>query len=403
MKFTRLLVILAGACSAIVVGRDGSPVWVIVRVLVVVALTHGTVVAVTRSGARRGGGAALGFGALVCGYGVGVAAPYLATEGWSVDGVVAAIAGLLGLVLVPLGAVRFVRSFGGWARLGAFAGVCAGLYLCLGLVSGVVGVFTVPRAELGRETPTDRRLSFESVRFRATDGVRLAGWFVPTQNGDVVVLLADASTTRSAVLDHAEVLARLGYGVLLFDPRGQGQSGGQAMALGWQAERDAAGAVEYLVARPDPPPGRVLVVGIETGGAAALGAVNIPGVCGAVADGITERVAADRGWLPHAHGVLGWFRLRGDSFRFALTSLLTGGSKPLSMRQGVATAAPRRALIIASMREPGAAEVAHYVEDASPRTVDVWVVPGAASGRVVDARQAEWIQRVGDFLADARC
>ena len=403
MRPTRLLVIVAGACSAVVVGRDGSLVWVIVRVLVVVALTHGTVVAISRGGARVGSGVTLGFGALVCAYGVGVVAPLLAQDGRSLDSVLALAAAGLGLVLVVVSAVRFVSTFGSWARLGALAGVCAGLYVVLGLVTTTVEVTNVPRAHLGAESPADRGIAFESVHFPASDGVRLAAWFVPPQNGAVVVLLADAATTRSAVLDDADVLAHLGYGVLLFDPRGQGESAGRAMALGWQAERDTAGALRYVSTRPEVAAGRVFVLGTKTGGAAALASVDQPRVCGVVAEDVTERVTADRGWLAHEEGVVGWFRWQAESFRFALAALLTGDPAPGSMRAGVVNAARHRALLIASRGDPGGVAVARYVAAASPRTVEVWVAPGTAAGRVVDARRAEWIQRVGDFLASATC
>ena len=47
---------------------------------------------------------------------------------------------------------------------------------------------------------------------------------------------------RSAVLDQAAVLARHGYGVLLYDARGMGRSGGRAMNFGWYGDRDLAAA-----------------------------------------------------------------------------------------------------------------------------------------------------------------
>ena len=42
------------------------------------------------------------------------------------------------------------------------------------------------------------------------------------------------------------MLARHGYGVLLFDRRGEGESEGDPNIFGWQGERDIHAAVAFL-------------------------------------------------------------------------------------------------------------------------------------------------------------
>ena len=42
-----------------------------------------------------------------------------------------------------------------------------------------------------------------------------------------------------------------GYGVLLFDRRGEGESEGDPNVFGWGGERDLLGAAAYLRSRPD--------------------------------------------------------------------------------------------------------------------------------------------------------
>ena len=46
------------------------------------------------------------------------------------------------------------------------------------------------------------------------------------------------------------MLARHGYGVLLFDRRGEGESDGEPNAFGWGGDRDVKAAVDFLQARP---------------------------------------------------------------------------------------------------------------------------------------------------------
>ena len=72
-------------------------------------------------------------------------------------------------------------------------------------------------------------LTASAVSIPTTDGVRLAGWYVPSTNDAAVVLRTapvrpgPTSSTRPAVLADA------GFGVLMVDARGHGESGGRAM------------------------------------------------------------------------------------------------------------------------------------------------------------------------------
>ena len=50
------------------------------------------------------------------------------------------------------------------------------------------------------------------------------------------------------------MLARHGYGVLVFDRRGEGQSDGDPNAFGWGGDRDVKAAVDYLQRAPTSTP-----------------------------------------------------------------------------------------------------------------------------------------------------
>ena len=65
--------------------------------------------------------------------------------------------------------------------------------------------------------------------------------------------------------------------------------------------------------------------------------------------------------------------------------------------------APRRVLLIAARRVTSEPHAADHFEGASPRTVDVWIAPGAGHTNALEARQSEWIARVTKFLDAARC
>jgi fermentation-respiration switch protein FrsA (DUF1100 family) len=136
----------------------------------------------------------------------------------------------------------------------------------------------VKAAELGRP--------HEDVVLRTSDGLALAGWYVPSRNGAAVLVVPG----RTGTLDHARMPVRRGYRVLLVDMRGQGESEGDPNALGWGSKRDVDAAVAYLRARPDVDGGRVGGLGPSVGGELLLetAAAN-EGLRAIVSDGDGER------------------------------------------------------------------------------------------------------------------
>ena len=81
----------------------------------------------------------------------------------------------------------------------------------------------VPRA-VGAPPSADYR----EVAFDASDGVHLSGWYRPTRNGATLLVLHGGGGDRTGAVAHAKLLARHGYGVLLYDARGRGQERGPA-------------------------------------------------------------------------------------------------------------------------------------------------------------------------------
>ena len=350
----------------------------------------------------RAGAGVLGL--VAAGIGGGIGLPYAAKVGVSVTTVVACALLGAGLALLVASAVVLAHGVHGWSRLGVVVAVVAVSYLILSTVGIAVAATNVPHVALGDTTPADYDLEYRDVTFPATDGVELQGWYVPSSNGDAVVVLHGAGSTRSAVLDHAAVLARAGYGVLLFDARGHGESDGRAMDFGWYGDRDVNGAVRFLAEQPDVGDGRILAVGLSMGGEEAIGAAATnPRICGVVAEGATGRTASDRGWLSSAYGVRGFGQEALDRLTYGFVDLLTPASPPTSLRHAVESMAPRRVLLIAARRVTSEPHAADHIDGGSPRTVDVWVAPGAGHTNALEARQSEWIDRVTNFLATAPC
>lgn len=344
---------------------------------------------------------AVGAGLLAAAVGLGLGPRHGAVEGPTTSAVLGWALLVVGLLGAGWGAVRLLRS----VRRRWWAPVLAALllttYLCSWTVGQAVAATHPPRPELGDRTPASVGLVHRDVTFPSADGVRLAGWYVPSRNGASVAVMHGAGSTRSAVLGHAAALAEDGFGVLLFDARGHGESAGSGMDFGWYGEADARGAVDFLVAQPDVATGRVGLVGLSMGGEEAIGAAGADERVGAVvAEGATHRVAADKGYLA-AYGVRGEVQQGIDHLTYAVVDLLTPAPEPSTLRDSVATATSRAQpthflLIAGGLVEPEELAVDH-VRGSSPH-VQTWTVPDAGHTGGLRTAGEEWQRRVTTFL-----
>jgi pimeloyl-ACP methyl ester carboxylesterase len=196
------------------------------------------------------------------------------------------------------------------------------------------------------------------------------------------------------------MLARHGYGVLLYDARGHGKSQGRAMDFGWYGDDDVWGAVSYLQSQSDVDPRRIAAVGLSMGGEQVIGAAAQDSRLRAVvAEGATGRTGADLEWLSDAYGARGWLtELWQGCLEYGLTDLLTEASPPTSLHDAAARAAPRRLLLITAGDVRAEQQAAAYIRSAAPESVDVWRVAGAGHTRGLQTSPRAWEERVLRFL-----
>ena len=163
---------------------------------------------------------------------------------------------------------------------------------------------TCPAPTLGDATPADYGLDYRDVTFPATRRRGAVGLVRAVDNGDAVDVVARRGFDSVGGARARRRAGRVGYGVLLFDARGHGDSDGRAMDFGWYGDRDIAGAVEFVAQQPDVgershPRGRH-VDGWRGGD--RRGWRPTRGCAAVVAEGATVESAADRGWLSNAYG-----------------------------------------------------------------------------------------------------
>ena len=393
------VIAVEGAILAVLVALDGSPVWRVARVLVVIAIT-GLAVWFTRWAVRaaRGGTAlVLGIAGTAVGAGVLIAQ---ATAGLGTAAVVAGIVLVTGIVLLTWGAVILVRVMPGWWRLLAIPAAVALLWFVLFPLAMAVFATNRPPGAPGSATPASYGLAYRNVAVRTADGVRLSAWYIPPRNGAAVLVLPGSGSTRTAVLPQAAVLARHGYGTLLLDGRGHGLSGAHAMDFGWWGDRDIAAAVWFLTRQPGVQPGKIAVLGESMGGEQALAAMGADRrIRAVVAEGATGMQLADHSWLPQ--DINGTLQRGMEWVQYTAAGLLSGAPRPMSIPDSLRAAGPRPALIIAAGSVADEPVAARWFQAASAATVQVWVVPRAGHTQGLATAPRAWETHVIHFLNTA--
>ena len=149
-----------------------------------------------------------------------------------------------------------------WRYLRRSLLVVAGIAVAYFIIVPLSFAYVVTHTARGFVPAADLGAAYEEVSFKTSDGLTLEGWYIPSKNRAAVI----AFPGRAGSQRPARMLARNGYGVLLFDRRGEGESDGDPNIFGWKGERDVHAAVAYLQQRPDVDPERIGGIGLSVGG-----------------------------------------------------------------------------------------------------------------------------------------
>lgn len=249
------------------------------------------------------------------------------------------------------------------------------------------------------QTPADHGLAYENVSI-PSDEVVLSGWYIPSQNGAAIILLHGLGGTRLSMLDRATILADAGYGVLLYDMRGHGETEHPYRTVGWEDTKDVAAAVAYLQERKEIDAERIGIMGFSLGGQVAIrAAAELEAITAVAADGPGDATAKD---FPRETGD-DWFSVITVWLVGKGITLRTGIPTPRSVSETVADIAPRPLFLISSGQTGGNIEqrmVGRYFRLAGePKTL--WEIPEAAHGGGLVARPEEYADRLVQFFDEA--
>ncbi len=348
-------------------------------------------------GGRRGA-MALTFG--VFGIVAGVEAVHYTTKvGASGDDYTGLLAIPAGLLLLGLGAVtlwRTRRTHGSRPRryLRRSLLTVAGAIVALLVVAPLSGTYLF--THLGRAVVPEANLGvpYEEVTFATSDGLELAGWYVPSRNGAAVI----AFPGRNGPQAHTRMLARHGYGVLLFDRRGQGESEGDPHAFGWEGEKDIKAAIAFLKRRPDVDPERIGGLGLSVGGELMLhAAAETDSLKAVVSEGAGSRSVGEYRTMPGAP----MLQQAVETMLTAGNALFSSSPPPPLMQDIVGRIAPRPVFIIWAPHGVDTEALNPGYFDAAGEPKTLWEIPESKHVGGLSARPAEYERRVIEFFDDA--
>ncbi len=301
---------------------------------------------------------------------------------------------LIGLGLVTLWRTRRTDGSLPWkvARrvlLAAAAYVLAPLLVAAGFgyVTTHAGRAEVPPNHLG--------VASEDVTFETDDGLTLHGWYVPSRNGAAVI----AFPGRNGPQKPARFLARHGYGVLLFDRRGEGLSDGEPNSWGWGGEADVKAAVDYLQHRSDVDPDRIGGIGLSVGGEMMIeAAAETPDLAAVVSDGAGARSIKEDLELYDSpvDRVMGTAT---SAVKTAVVAMAANQLPPPDL-EDLAARVRQPLLLIAAPNSGSGEELNRDYHAAAPAST-LWEVPEADHMGAIEERPEEYERRVAGFFDEA--
>ena len=234
----------------------------------------------------------------------------------------------------------------------------------------------------------------QDVTFLGGDNLTLRGWYIPPQNGTVILLLHGYFSDRTSMVFQAHYLTQAGYGVLLYDERGAGESDGLGRSFGWRDVDDVGGALAFLKEKAK----SFGIVGCSVGGQIALRATaQYPQLSAVIADGPAVLSVDDMQPPDDWESSL---VLRYDWLIDRLLEVHLGMAAPPSVIATISKIAPRPILLLSGALGNEKAHISLY-QQAAGANAQMWTIPGATHCDGPTAAPAEYGSRMVSFFDSA--
>ena len=216
------------------------------------------------------------------------------------------------------------------------------------------------------DTPARLGIDYQDIELITADQIRLAAWYTPPQNGAVILVAHGYGDARDP--DLYAMFARNGFGVLAWDFRAHGVSGGEISTIGYYETQDVEAALDFALSQPGVQ--QVAAWGGSMGGAASL-------MTGAQRTEI-QAIVADSSFtsLEDEMAVMVKLPLLRPLIRFFAETEAGANISAVSPVEKIAQISPRPVMIIAGENDqsiPAQSGQRLYAAAQEPRTL--WIVP----------------------------
>lgn len=128
------------------------------------------------------------------------------------------------------------------------------------------------RVVKNENTPEELGLTAETISLTSSDGIDLAGWWVPVASPKAIVIVLHGmdGLDASSLLPQAVFLNEAGYSVFVQDMRAHGRSGGDRIGLAFEEPRDIIPVLDWVSTQPELNDTPVVLLGLSMGGAVAI-------------------------------------------------------------------------------------------------------------------------------------
>jgi dipeptidyl aminopeptidase/acylaminoacyl peptidase len=253
--------------------------------------------------------------------------------------------------------------------------------------------FLPRRRSMGQALLEAKLPGASNVDLRSRDGTKLRGWYVPSQNRGSVLLAHGAGSDRTSRIVDAHILVDAGFGALLFDFPGHGESEGNVQ---WdRGERDALeGAIDWTATQPDVDPERIGALGFSMGGYIVAQVASFDtrlravAIAGTPSDADEQTRHEYRRWGPISQLPALWAS-RQAGMRLDI----------LQPRDVVPAIAPRPVLVIGGTGDDLVPPyMARELYDAAGEPKELYLVPGAGHGDYEKLAPGDYRERLSSFF-----
>ncbi len=99
------------------------------------------------------------------------------------------------------------------------------------------------------DNPAKLGIEYQNVILTTKDGIELTAWYTPAANGAAILVAHGYGDKRSSQIH--TLFARYGYGVVSWDFRAHGESGGELCTMSYSESLDVEAALDFALMQPN--------------------------------------------------------------------------------------------------------------------------------------------------------